>query len=46
MDTLQGIRREQRAYWRDDGRLDGRETDILMARLDDLNAQIRWDRRD
>lgn len=46
METLQGIRREQRAYWRDDGRLDGRETSILMARLDDLNAQIRWDRRD
>lgn len=46
MDTLQDIRREQRAYWRDDGRLDRRESATLMARLDDLNAQIRWDRRD
>lgn len=46
MDTLQGIRREERAYYRDDGRLDRRESSTLMARLDDLNAQIRWDRRD
>ena len=44
--TLQDIRRDERRSWRDDGRLDGREADMLMARLDDLNAQIRWDRRD
>lgn len=46
MDTLQDIRREERRSYRDDGRLDPREANVLMARLDDLNAQIRWDRRD
>jgi hypothetical protein len=46
MQTLQGIRRDERIYWRDDGRLSGREANRIMARLDDLNAQIRWDRRD
>lgn len=44
MDTLQGIRRDERAYYRD-GRLSDRESRALMARLDDLNSQIRWDRR-
>lgn len=46
MNTLQDIRREERRSYRDDGRLDPREANTLMARLDDLNAQIRWDRRD
>ncbi|MCR5875532.1 glycine zipper 2TM domain-containing protein [Phenylobacterium sp. J426] len=45
MNTLQDIRRQERTYWRD-GRLDPREADTLMARLDDLNAKIRYDRRD
>lgn len=45
MNTLQGIRRDERAYSRD-GRLSGRERTTLSARLDDLNSQIRWDRRD
>jgi len=45
MNTLQNIRRDESAYWRD-GRLSDREAGTLMARLDDLNAQIRWDRRD
>jgi hypothetical protein len=46
MDTLQDIRREERRAYRDDGRLSNREQYALMARLDDLNGQIRWDRRD
>ncbi|MBL8555591.1 MAG: glycine zipper 2TM domain-containing protein [Phenylobacterium sp.] len=45
MDTLQDIRRDERRYMRD-GRLNGRESDALMARLDDLNARVRQDRRD
>jgi hypothetical protein len=45
MDTLEGIRRDERYMWRD-GRLSEREGRTLMARLDDLNSQIRWDRRD
>lgn len=45
MDTLDGIRRDERYMWRD-GRLSERESRTLMARLDDLNSQIRWDRRD
>jgi hypothetical protein len=45
MMTLQEIRREERRAYRD-GRLSNREEYALMARLDDLNAQIRWDRRD
>ena len=45
METLQEIRREERRAYRDDGRLSGREQYALMARLDDLNSQIRWDRR-
>ncbi|MBX3484069.1 glycine zipper 2TM domain-containing protein [Phenylobacterium sp.] len=45
MAILQDIRREERGYMRD-GRLSARESDTLMARLDALNAQIRWDRRD
>ncbi len=44
MNTLQDIRRDQSAYLRD-GRLSDRESRTLMARLDDLNSQIRWDRR-
>jgi len=32
--------------WRNDGRLSGREANSLMARLDDLNAKVRSDRRD
>jgi len=45
MSTLQDIRREERRAYRD-GRLSGREESTLMARLDNLNSQIRWDRRD
>ena len=45
MATLQEIRREERRAYRD-GRLSDREEYALMARLDDLNMQIRWDRRD
>ena len=44
MDTLDGIRRDERYMWRD-GHLSDRESRTLMARLDDLNSQIRWDRR-
>ena len=45
MDTLQDIRRDERRAYRDDNRLSNREQYALMARLDDLNSQIRWDRR-
>jgi len=45
MDTLQDIRRDEDRYARD-GRLSDRENDALMARLDDLNYQIRRDRHD
>ena len=45
MRTLESIRRDERMMRRD-GRLSGREEATLMARLDNLNAQIRWDRRD
>lgn len=45
MDTLTGIRREERSYRRD-GHLSDRESYALMAKLDELNSQIRWDRRD
>jgi len=44
MNTLQEIRREERRAARD-GRLSDREEYALMARLDDLNSKIRWDRR-
>jgi hypothetical protein len=43
--TLEDIRRDHRMMMRD-GRLSGREESTLMARLDDLNGQIRWNRRD
>ena len=43
MDTLQEIRRDERRAYRD-GRLSDREEYALMARLDDLNGQIRWAR--
>jgi hypothetical protein len=46
MATLQEIRRDERHAMRSDGRLSGREAERIMARLDDLNSQIRWDRRD
>jgi hypothetical protein len=46
MNTLQDIRREERRAYRADGRLSDREQYALMSRLDDLNGQIRWDRRD
>ena len=45
LNTLEGIRRDERYMWRD-GHLSDRESRTLMARLDDLNSQIRWDRRD
>ncbi|MDB5423044.1 MAG: hypothetical protein JWQ29_460 [Phenylobacterium sp.] len=45
MDTLQDIRREERRAYRNDGRLSRGEEATLMARLDQLNSQIRWDRR-
>lgn len=45
MDTLSDIRREERRYYRD-GRLTDRESYTLMSKLDALNSQIRWDRRD
>ncbi|MGH6908649.1 MAG: glycine zipper 2TM domain-containing protein [Phenylobacterium sp.] len=44
MDSLQGIRRDEQRAYRNDGRLSSREQYALMARLDDLNSQIRWDR--
>lgn len=44
MNTLQEIRREERRAYRD-GRLSDREEYALMARLDDLNGKIRWDRQ-
>jgi hypothetical protein len=43
--TLESIRRDERMMMRD-GRLSGREEATLMARLDDLNNQVRWDRQD
>ena len=45
MNTLEDIKREERRAYRD-GRLTDREQYALMSRLDDLNGQIRWDRRD
>ena len=43
--TLESIRQDERVYRRD-GRLSDREENTLMARLDNLNSQIRRDRRD
>jgi hypothetical protein len=42
--ALQSIRQDER-YFRRDGRLSRREESTLMARLDNLSSQIRFDRR-